>query len=429
MKKIYFYLLLNCCVLFSIGCSPEFTEKVPSDIDSWPTSPNYTFTHPCMLHTEADFQYVRQKVYEKKQPWLIGYEKLVESPRAKDNYTPSPKTEIKRGGGATGYNIIGDDGAAAYQLALMWKITGEDKYAKASINVMNQWAKTCKLITGSEAILVAGFNGYQYANAAEIMRTYEGWSEEDFNYLKQWLTDVFYPICHNFLADHNGANANEAWLSWDLPAMVTILSIGILCDDSDKVNEALNYFYNGSGAGCIKNSVVDRHKDPDGNVETFAQSQEMGRDQGHSTLNVPLHAYFCKMTLNAIGVDLFDYDNHVILDLCEYTAKYNLVKGVIPEMPFTPYYCHKTNEEGWHEANDPDGQGRARVGWELIYNHYKVKGLNPYYSKAFARSMRPEGGGHRGNAESDDLGFGTLMYTREPIEPGEDVKAEPVREY
>ena len=81
-------------------------------------------------------------------------------------------------------------------------------------------------------------------------------------------------------------------MSWELPAMVSILSIGILCDDSDKVNVALNYFYNGVGAGCIKNSVVARHKDPDGHVETFAQSQEMGRDQGHSTLNVPQHAYF-----------------------------------------------------------------------------------------------------------------------------------------
>ena len=43
--------------------------------------------------------------------------------------------------------------------------------------------------------------------------------------------------------------------------------------------------------------------------------------------------------------------------------------------------------------------------------------------------MRPEGGGHRGTAESDDMGFGTLMYTREPVEVGEDQAAYPVREY
>lgn len=425
MKNIFCSTILCTLMALNMSCASEFTEEKSSDIDSWPSSPVYTFTHPCMMHTNADFVYIRQKaLVEQKQPWVMGYEELKKSPRAQKGYVPSPKSTIARGGGATGYNIVGVDGAAAYQLALMWKMTGDEDYAKASINVMNQWAKTCKSITGSEAILVAGFNGYQYANAAELMRDYEGWENEDFEHLKQWLVDVFYPICHVFLSDHNGATADQAWMSWDLPAMVTMMSIGILCDDSDKVNEALNYFYNGSGAGCIKNSVVARHKDPDGNVEIFAQSQEMGRDQGHSTLNVPQHAYFCQMVLNAIGVDLFDYDNHAVLDLCEYTAKYNLVKGEIPVMPYTPF---ESGKEGWHNVIDPDGQGRARVGWELIYNHYKLKGNNPYYSRAFARSMRPETGGNRGGAESDDLGFGTLLYTREPVEPGEDVAAVPHR--
>jgi len=43
--------------------------------------------------------------------------------------------------------------------------------------------------------------------------------------------------------------------------------------------------------------------------------------------------------------------------------------------------------------------------------------------------MRPEGGGNRGGAEADDMGFGTLMYTREPIEAGEDQMADPPRLY
>lgn len=425
MKRIFIYTILCTLLSLNTSCAPEFTEEKTSGIDNWPSSPTYTFTHPCMLHTDADFEYARQKaMVEKKQPWLMGFEKLQESPRAKKTYQPRPVSKIERPGG--GYNAISDDGAAAYQLALMWKMTGDSDYADASIRVLNEWAKNCKSIVGKEAILVAGFTGYQYANAAEIMRSYEGWNKTDFENFKKWLVDVFYPVCYTFLFDHNGSPANEAWMSWDLPAMVSILSIGILCDDSDKVNMALNYFYNGAGAGCIKNSVVARHKDPDGKVETFAQSQEMGRDQGHSTLNIPQHGYFCQMVYNAIETDLFAYDNNVILDLCEYTAKYNLVSNQIPVMPYTPYFSYK---EGWHNVVDPDGQGRARPGWELIYNHYKVKGANPYYSRAFARTLRPEGGGHRGSAESDDMGFGTLMYTREPIEPGEDQVADPIREY
>lgn len=88
-------------------------------------------------------------------------------------------------------------------------------------------------------------------------------------------------------------------MSWDLPAMLTILSIGVLCDDADKINLALRYFYEGEGMGCIDKSVVAMHEDPAGKVigKHLAQSQEMGRDQGHSTLNVPLHAYFVKLPI------------------------------------------------------------------------------------------------------------------------------------
>lgn len=56
-------------------------------------------------------------------------------------------------------------------------------------------------------------------------------------------------------------------MSWDLPAMLTILSIGVLCDDADKINFALRYFYEGEGMGCIENSVVAMHEDPAGRVQ------------------------------------------------------------------------------------------------------------------------------------------------------------------
>ena len=154
------------------------------------------------------------------------------------------------------------------------------------------------------------------------------------------------------------------------------------------------------------------HEDPEGKVKGrhLAQSQEMGRDQGHATLNVGLHAYFCRTAYN-MGIDLFAYNDNIILDLCEYTAKYNLTSAEDVEMPFEPYYHPKY---GWHEKVSAEAKGRARPGWELLYNHYaKVKGMNAPYSQAFAEKERPEGYGERGTAEAGDLGFGTLLYTEE----------------
>ena len=73
------------------------------------------------------------------------------------------------------------DASAAYQMALLWKLTGNVDYANASIKVMNDWADKCKGITSNDAnqTLAAGVQGYTFANAAEIMQTYNNWTDKD----------------------------------------------------------------------------------------------------------------------------------------------------------------------------------------------------------------------------------------------------------
>lgn len=84
--------------------------------------------------------------------------------------------------------------------------------------------------------------------------------------------------------------------------MTSILSIGILCDDQDKINEAILYFKYGVGNGSIDNAVPFLHQDPDGHG-VLGQGQESGRDQGHATLCIALMGAFCQMAYN-IGEDL-----------------------------------------------------------------------------------------------------------------------------
>lgn len=421
MRKIFVNIFVcTALAVSSSACSPEFKNGV-SDIDSWEDNTSYEFTinHPCLVHTQADFDRVKAKVEQQAQPWYDGWNELLESKYADPDRAHSPQKEIIRHSQGGNYNTAAFDAGQAYQLALRWKISGDTKCADKAVQILNDWARTCtdgvnqtQYQTDSHRLLAAGFIGYQFANPAEIMRDYEGWKKEDFEFFKEWITKTFYPICYEFLGDHFNSDPEDGWMSWDLPAMLTILSIGVLCDDADKINFAIDYFYNGAGMGCIDNSVVAMHEDPAGRVQGkhLAQSQEMGRDQGHATLNVPLHGYFCQTAYN-IGIDLFSYKENIVLDLCEYTAKYNVNPEEAVNLPYTPYYSGK---EGWHNVVASDGRGRQRPGWELIYNHYaKVLKANAPYSQEFATKMRPEGGGERGTAEACDLGFGTLMYTLE----------------
>lgn len=421
MKKIFIYSFIFITTTAFGACSSEIKDGT-TDIDSWP-DPIEEFdvklTHPCMLHTADDFNRVKNKVSTNAQPWLDGWNKLITNDKAQETYLASPVAKLIRGGGskeepeADNYSRAMYDVAAAYQLGLRWKVSGDDKYAEAAVKILNAWVATCKSISGdSNKYLASGLYGYQFANAAETLRDYSGWAEADFNAFKTWMLELFYPLNVDFLERHNGACISHYWSNWDMCNMASGLAIGILCDDKEKINYHLNYFKRGAGNGSINNAIVAMHT-YDG--VTIGQGQESGRDQGHAVLTISLYGAYCQMAYN-IGVDFFGYENNKVLALAEYIALYNHAGSPVADtdMPFTSY----TNCNGeTHTIVSNIARGNARPEWELIYNHYaKVKKVPAKWSQKFAEQVRPEGGGgHYGPNSSgyDQLGFGTLMYTQE----------------
>ena len=363
--------------------------------------------HPGMLHSAADFARMKTKVKSGVQPWLDGWNKLTANAHSASSWKPDPQTTIVRGGtGRQNYGTLYNDIAAAYQNALRWKISGIDAHGQAAADILNAWSGKLTTITGSsDRFLAAGIYGYQFANAAEIMRDHSGF---DLARFQSMMLDVFYPANDDFLKHHNGACVTHYWANWDLCNMCSVLAIGILCDDRAKVDQAITYFTSGAGNGSI------RHVTPYVYPGGLAQWQESGRDQGHTTLGVALMGAFCQMAWNQ-GHDLFGYDDNRFLKACEYIAKYNLGNSV----PFTTYTwgsgvkdCSTSTQTVISEG----GRGNARPAWELVYNHYAVlKGLAAPYTKQYADKMRPEGGGGDYGPNSggyDQLGFGTLTYTR-----------------
>ena len=191
------------------------------------------------------------------------------------------------------------------------------------------------------------FQIHQVANAAELLRDYNNWGQSDeFANVKKWLVDYFYPFCHKFLLKEGG----HYWLNWDLACMTAVLSIGILAENNDMVNEAILYFKQGNGPGNILGQgVVEVFDDPSGSGQKLAQGNESGRDQGHNTLCATMMGAFCQMAYN-IGEDLFAFSDYRAIAFAQYIAKYNLLKDgltsgssdasfVYPEssMPFKAY--------------------------------------------------------------------------------------------
>jgi hypothetical protein len=367
----------------------------------------FSLTHPGILHTQIDIDRMKVKVNAGLQPWKSGWDKLVSGTYAQKTYTPNPQDTVCCGNvcphGET-FMPLARDCAAAYQNALRYRISDDTAYANTAIRILNAWTSRLLIINGdSNAGLRAGLYGYQLAAAAELMRGYEGWSLTDFERFKMMMKSRFYAISSDFLKRHNGTCFDHYWANWDLANMSTIIAVGVLCDDTSLFNEAVNYFKNGTGTGQIDRLCNNLY----GGNPVLGQGQESGRDQGHATLCISLIGAFCQIAYNQ-GMDLFAYKNNKVLALCEYTAKYNLGYDV----PWTNYTNCEKNEMTTISSSS---RGTIRPSWELIYNHYaRIKGLNAPWSKMFADSLRPEGGGghYGGNSGGfDQLGFGTLTFT------------------
>ena len=425
-----------------------------------PVEAEYTYNHPCAMFNQADFDRVKKMLNDGTAPQKVKdeFENLKNSSYVSaSSYTPQPQTKIVRGDvtgtgfSSENYSYAMEDAAAAYQMALLWKLTGTEQYAKNVVNILNQWAATCTEVTSNDANhkLAAGAQGYTFANAAEIMQTYDGWTEADKTTFKTWMVKVFASKNKDFLDNHQGSNncALHYWSNWDLVNMCSYLSIGILTEDDDMVNYIVNYFYNGVGNGALNNLIQGTHVDPLSGEE-ICQNQESGRDQGHAQMSAAVTANLCQIAYtfyqdnkDISRLDFFAANNNAVMKMGEYVALSNATDGVkndnsdgtwlidITKIPFKEYQyctnctCKDKNHGQDHKVVSDDGRGEVRPGWEIFYTHYaKIKGLSSgyKYAQVLADKMRPEGGAgdtaNRYGSNSgafDQLGWATLMLYRE----------------
>jgi hypothetical protein len=394
--------------------------------DEFPVDENKVFRHPGLLHTQADFDRVIAKVESQSSPWAEGWEKLTNNSHAQLTYNPAPVVKLVRGGSSAeepdpdNYSRAMNDVAAAYQCAIRWKVTGDEAYADKAVEILNAWAEVCERISGNtNTALAAGIYGYQFANAGEIMRDYQGWAEADFQKYQQWMLDVFYATSSAFLETHWGTCNTHYWANWDLCNIACIMSVGVLCDSVDLYKDAIDYLIDGLGNGNLHKCINYIHPKSTNDDIDLGQIQESGRDQGHTLMDIGLLGTICQMAYNQ-GEDLFAYDDNLVLKGAEYAAKYNFANLQVPFTEYTRVYTDAWSQCGGREVHtqiSSSGKAGERPIWELIYNHYVVKeGIKARYVTLAAQRHRPEGGGGDYGSTSggfDQLGLGTLMYSLE----------------
>ncbi|WP_257666304.1 alginate lyase family protein [Parapedobacter tibetensis] len=420
--------LMMGCLLYAAACSKGTVNNIDPGIDTTSNqgvmqyidtlSPTTPIKHVGGLHTAEDFARIKTKINAGAEPWVSGWNKLTANSRAQLSYMPNPVVKLVRGGNSReepdpdNYSRAFNDVAAAYQLALRWKISGDDAYADKAVQILNAWAATCERISGdSNTALAGGIYGYQFALAGELLRDYEGWTAEDFAAYKQWMVDVFYTLNMAFLNTHWGTCDSHYWANWDLCNLASVMAIGILTDNRSMYNYAVHYLQQGRGNGNLTKAINHVFTGADTGL---AQLQESGRDQGHSTLVIALLATICQLTWNQ-GDDFYGFDDNRFLKACEYTAKYNVARLSVPFHEYTRLWAANCSQVEIHTQISEQGRGSARPMWSAPYFHYtKVKGKTATYTGMGVQTTLPEGGGGDYGPNSggfDQLGFGTLMFT------------------
>lgn len=431
------------------------------------TTSDRGFIHPGGLHTQADFDRVKAQIAAKNTTIMKAWTKLKAAEYAQSSVQTYPVETIVRGGSGENYINAARGATMAYQNALRWKIGGTVANAKAAVRILMAWCNKTTAISGtSDQCLAAGLYGYQFAQAAELMRDYEGWKPEEFEQFRQWMLTLWYPKAIGFLRGRNGTWENSGkwwqapghyWSNWGLCNVLCVMSIGILCDNVQIYNEGISFIkYDQVGnytdpptlhdaTDAEGNTVKAIHNDGltefwgnlivtavESELETGAYGQlgqmnESGRDTGHSSLALGLAVDIAKVAYNQ-GDDLFAYMNHRLAAGIEYVAaQTQSVEG----LPWTNYHYgsngyYYSDSRAWLMTGPALG-AQMRPYWGTVIGLYEgVKGISmPFAEKAYEEMGIDEGGKGSTSGGYDHLGYSVLMNTYEPqLRPADQVPTE-----
>jgi len=202
-----------------VGLMPALSAK--QDNSSVP------FSHPGILLNRAQLELIRERVQGGVEPQKTAFTALLNSPLADLGYSPTPRATVECGPNSRpdlGCKDERRDCTAAYTQALAWVVTGDERFARNAIRIMNAWAATLAGgHTNENGPVQAAWSGSVWPRAAEIIRaTFPGWAKEDIARFQAMLVQQYVPSLING-SDENGNK--------ELAMSEALIAIGVFNDD------------------------------------------------------------------------------------------------------------------------------------------------------------------------------------------------------
>jgi hypothetical protein len=345
------------------------------------------FVHPGVLVQQGQLDFVKAKITAATAPWKPAFDKAKSDSHGSLSYKAQPRADVDCGSFSmpdNGCTEEKNDVAAAYTHALLWYFTGNDAYAKKSIEIMNAWSSTVKQHTNSNAPLQSAWTASVWPRAAEIMRyTYSGWAPADVAAFETMLKTVYLPEVQNGAPKTNG--------NWELSMIEASIGIGVFLDDKAIFDKAVamwksrvpEYVYlksDGalpaaptgiSGMSAIVNYWQGQSTFVDG------LSQETCRDLGHTQLGLAAMTNAAETALIQ-GVDLYSLEQKRI------TAAYEFHSDYLNGQAVPAWLCGGSLM-----------QSTPTHMWEIGYNAYAGRhGVTLPQTQKVVAAVRPTGINH-----------------------------------
>jgi hypothetical protein len=318
------------------------------------------FIHPGITYTQADLDRMKAMIDARREPFystFVALSNTIVTPG-----TLSGITQIKE---SQHNSTIGMDGRRAHDNALMWHLTGNKAYADNAVKYLNRYLNLTNSSSRGTGPLDNG-KIYMLIEAAELMRSYEGWKAEDQAAFKKMLVHPGYstkavPSSHYSSTDDD----NDVTFYWNiynfdpgrwgnqgLFSARGLIAMGIFLDNDTIYDRAYRYlrslphrpddlpYQSGPAtAGAMTgetaylrtynaswgNSIPDYHSGEALQYYIYqnGQCEESCRDQGHVMAGIGNYTCIAEVAWNQ-GDSLYSCLNNRILTGIEYNNRYNL---------------------------------------------------------------------------------------------------------
>ncbi|MYW12146.1 hypothetical protein GT034_27900 [Streptomyces sp. SID2563] len=351
------------------------------------------FTHPGVLVSRPQLDFVRSKVQAGAQPWKSAYDQMMGSKYASLSRTAKPRAVVECGSYSNpnyGCTDEREDAIAAYTLSLAWYITQDSRYAQKAIEIMDAWSAVIRDHTNSNAPLQTGWAGSSWPRAAEIIKyTYNSWPNS--GRFATMLRDVYLPKVIN------GSNSNG---NWELSMTEAAIGIAVFLEDRTAYDKAVTKFRGRvpayiyvSADGALPKTAPGSGLDTRDKIINYWQgqstfmdglSQETCRDLTHTGYGLSaishiaetsriqgqdLYPEIAERLRHALGLHAkYQVGNPVPGNLCGGSLKDNL--GPVTEVGFNALHNRMgiamTNTQTLTERQRPAGSNNLFVAWETL---------------------------------------------------------------